>query len=186
MRLIVGLGNPGSRYEWTRHNCGFLVVDELARRAGRDIKIREAQAITGKVEIGGVSALLVKPQTFMNLSGVSVATLVSKYEVASSQDILVISDELALPIGQIRLRRSGTAGGHNGLRSVIGSLGTEDFPRLRIGIAPDHQISDGAAFVLAEFTRREQEALSEVIARAADAVEVLLKEGIDRAMSKYN
>ncbi len=157
----------------------------LAVRAGT-LRSREAQALTGKVEIGGVSAVLVKPQTFMNLSGASVASLVSKYEVASSQDILVISDELALPLGQIRLRRSGTAGGHNGLRSVIGSLGTEDFPRLRIGIAPDHQISDGAAFVLAEFTRREREALSDVIARAADAVEVLLKEGIDRAMSKYN
>jgi peptidyl-tRNA hydrolase, PTH1 family len=186
VRLIVGLGNPGSRYEWTRHNCGFLVVDELARRAGKDIKIREAQALTAKVEPGGVSAVLVKPQTFMNLSGGSVAALVSRYEVKSSQDVLVISDELALPFGQIRLRRSGTAGGHNGLRSVIASLGTEDFPRLRVGIAPDHQISDGAAFVLAEFTRREREALSDVIARSADAVEVLLKEGIDRAMSKYN
>lgn len=186
MRLIAGLGNPGSKYEWTRHNCGFFVIDEIARRAGRELRLSECQALTSRATLSGESVILAKPQTYMNLSGSSVRGLVDKYEIEAPSDILVISDELALPIGQIRLRRSGSAGGHNGLRSIIASLGSNEFYRLRIGIAPEHQISDAAAFVLAEFTRREREILSEVTARAADAVDVLLKEGIDKAMSTYN
>jgi len=186
VRLIVGLGNPGSKYEWTRHNCGFLVINELTRRAGKDVKLAECQALTARTNLGGSSVILVKPQTYMNLSGSSVASLIRKYEIAVPSDVLVISDELALPLGQVRLRRSGSAGGHNGLRSIIGALGSNDFHRLRIGIAPDHQISDAAAFVLAEFSHREREIVSDVTAKAADAVGVLLTEGIDKAMSLYN
>ena len=186
MRLIVGLGNPGPQYEWTRHNCGFFVIDELARRAGVEVRTRECQALTGRARIFDNQVMLVKPQTFMNLSGVAVAQLKEKYEVERAADILVISDDLALPMGRIRLRRDGGAGGHNGLKSLIAKLGTQDFPRLRIGIAPEHPIADTAAFVLAEFPRRERDALTESVARAADAAEVLCQEGIEKAMSKFN
>ena len=186
MILIVGLGNPGPQYEWTRHNCGFFVIDELARRAGIEVRTRECQALTGRARIFDNQVLLVKPQTFMNLSGVAVAQLKEKYEVERAADIFVISDDLALPMGRIRLRRDGGAGGHNGLKSVIAKLGTQDFPRLRIGIAPEHPVADTAAFVLAEFPRRERDALTESVARAADAAEVLCQEGIEKAMSKFN
>lgn len=186
MRLIVGLGNPGPEYEWTRHNCGFMVVDEVARRVGCEIRRRECQAKIARTKIGEFDLLLVKPQTFMNESGVSVAALKARYDVESAGDILVIADELALPFGRIRLRRSGSAGGHNGLKSVIARLGTQGFPRLRLGILPDHPIADAAMFVLSEFPRRERDALAEMVARAADAVEALLNDGIAQAMSKYN
>ncbi len=185
MRLIVGLGNPGPEYEWTRHNCGFLVIEELARRAGAQVRMRQCQALTGRAIIEGETLLLVKPQTFMNESGVAVAALRAKYEV-SPTDVLVITDELALPFGRIRLRRLGSAGGHNGLKSIIARLGTNEFPRLRLGIGVDHPIDDAAAFVLSDFPRRERDALTEMVARAADAVEAVLKTGITDAMSKYN
>jgi len=186
MWLIVGLGNPGAQYEWTRHNCGFMVLDELARRAGREVRTRECQSLTTRVRVGGVEALLAKPQTFMNLSGVAVAALFAKYEVESAASVLVISDEIALPFGRIRIRREGSAGGHNGLKSVIAELRTQAFPRVRLGIAPDHPIQDASAFVLAEFPHRDREALSEMVGRAADAVEVILTTGIAGAMAKYN
>ncbi len=185
MRLIVGLGNPGAAYEWTRHNCGFLVVEELARRASTQFKTRQCQALTARATIEGQSVLLVKPQTFMNESGLAVAALRARYEVGVP-DVLVIADELALPFGTIRLRRAGSAGGHNGLKSVIARLGSQEFPRLRLGIGRDHPVEDGAAFVLAEFPRRERDALAEMVAHAADAVEALLKTDIDQAMSKHN
>jgi len=184
--LIVGLGNPGAEYEWTRHNCGFLVIDELARRAGKSVRTPEAGALTCRVTIGGVEAVLVKPETWMNLSGVAVEALVAKYRLASAAEVLVVSDDLALSFGRIRIRREGSAGGHNGLKSIIARLGTSSFPRLRVGITPDHPIGDTRKFVLAEFARSERAALNEVIARAADAVEVLLTQGIAESMSKYN
>ncbi len=185
MWVIVGLGNPGPEYEWTRHNCGYMVVDELARRAGGQFRTRECLSVVSRVMFENCPVLLVKPRTFMNESGSTVAALRSKYEL-SSNEVLVVADELALPFGRIRLRRSGSAGGHNGLKSVIARLGTEEFPRLRLGIAPEHPIEDSAAFVLTEFPRRERDALAEMVTLAADAVEALLKSGIDDAMSKYN
>lgn len=185
MFLIVGLGNPGEKYERTRHNCGFLVVDELAQRANRVIKIREGQALTAKATLGGIETLLVKPQTFMNLSGVAVAALMKKYEI-KADSILIISDDAALPLGKIRLRREGSAGGQNGLKSIIKETGTSSFARLRIGIAPDHPVHNLADFVLGEFSKSEREILNEMINTAADAVEVLLQDGIAAAMSKYN
>jgi PTH1 family peptidyl-tRNA hydrolase len=186
MWLFIGLGNPGPRYEATRHNCGFFVVDELARRAGVNVKIRECQSLTARVRIFEQQVLLVKPQTFMNLSGAAVEQLVNKYAIERPERILVISDDLALPLGRIRVRRGGSAGGHNGLKSIIASLGTQDFPRLRLGIAPDHPISDTADFVLAGFARSERETVREMVARAADAAEVLCHDGIEKAMSQYN
>jgi len=131
-------------------------------------------------------AILVKPQTFMNLSGVAVSALVRKHEISAPSRVLVISDDLALPIGRIRIRREGSAGGHNGLKSIIEKLGSQSFPRLRIGIAPAHPIRETKDFVLAEFTKAERAVLAETIETAADAVEVLLNRGIDESMSKYN
>lgn len=186
MWLIVGLGNPGPKYEWTRHNCGFLVIDELARRAGRDVRTPECQALTARVLIDGQPALLVKPQTFMNLSGAAVAALKQKYEISDPANILVISDDFALPFGKLRIRPKGSAGGQNGLKSIIAKLGTQDFPRLRFGIAPEHPIANASDFVLSEFPKKDREALAELVALAADAVEVLLTKGIAEAMSKYN
>ncbi len=186
MWLIVGLGNPGPRYEWTRHNCGFFVIDELARRARRVVRTSECQALTTRAQLGGQEVLLAKPQTFMNLSGVAVAGLKAKYEIADAANVLVISDELALPFGTIRIRPKGSAGGQNGLKSVIAKLGTQDFPRVRLGIAPDHPVANASEFVLSELPRKDRDALAEMAARAADAVEALLTTGIVDAMSKYN
>ena len=186
MWLIVGLGNPGAQYEWTRHNCGFTVIDELARRAVREVRTRECQALTARARIGEVEALLAKPQTFMNLSGAAVKALVDKHGIESAASVLIVSDEIALPFGRLRVRREGSAGGHNGLKSIIAELGTQNFPRLRLGIGPDHPIADTSTFVLAEFPRRDREALAEMVTRAADAVEVILTTGIAEAMAKYN
>jgi len=186
MWLIVGLGNPGQKYEWTRHNCGFMVVDELARRAGREVRVSECQALTTRVNIGGRDSLLVKPQTFMNLSGVAVACLKDKYEIEDLSSILVLSDDLALPFGKIRIRKQGSAGGHNGLKSVIAKLGSQQFPRIRMGIAPEHQVDDSREFVLTDFPRKDRDELAEMVARAADAAEDVLTAGIAVAMSKYN
>lgn len=186
MWLIVGLGNPGERYQWTRHNCGFLVIDELAQRAAREVRTPECQSLTARVTLSGTSALLVKPQTFMNLSGVAVSALMTKHGVSSPDRVLVISDDLALPFGRLRIRREGSAGGHNGLKSIIARVGSQAFPRMRFGIAPEHQLAEVRDFVLAEFTRQERAALPELVARAADAVEVLLNRGIEESMSQYN
>jgi peptidyl-tRNA hydrolase, PTH1 family len=186
MWLIVGLGNPGPKYEWTRHNCGFMVIDELARRAGKEVKAPECQALTARATIGLEEVLLVKPQTFMNLSGVAVAALVNKYEVRERSPILVISDDLALPFGKIRIRARGSAGGQKGLKSIIEKLGGQDFPRLRLGIAPDHPVNDAADFVLSEFPKKDRDGLAQMVARAADAVEAVLTIGVANAMSKFN
>ncbi|HMV46322.1 MAG TPA: aminoacyl-tRNA hydrolase [Blastocatellia bacterium] len=186
MWLIVGLGNPGPKYEWTRHNCGFLVIDELARRAQREVRTPECQALTARVTIDGKQALLAKPQTFMNLSGAAVAGLKQKHEVADATQVLIISDDLALPFGKLRIRPKGSAGGQNGLKSIIAKLGTQDFPRIRLGIAPEHPIGNASDFVLGEFPKKDRDTLAEQVAQAADAVEVLLTKGIAEAMSKYN
>lgn len=185
MFLIVGLGNPGGEYERTRHNCGFFLIDELARRAGREVRTPECQSLTTKAKLSGAETLLVKPQTFMNLSGVAVAALMKKHEI-KADSILIISDDVALPLGQLRLRREGSAGGQNGLKSVIKEIGTQSFARLRIGIAPDHPVRNLSDFVLGEFSKGERATLNETILKAANAVEVLLQDGIAEAMSKYN
>lgn len=186
MWLIVGLGNPGPQYEWTRHNCGFMVVEELAQRAGRVVRSPECQALTTRAPIAGQETLLVKPQTFMNLSGVAVAALRDKYEVADIASILIISDDFALPFGKLRIRPAGSAGGHNGLKSIIAKLGTDKFPRLRLGIAPDHPLTNSADFVLSEFPRQQRAEVAEMITRAADAVAAILTTDIATAMAKYN
>jgi PTH1 family peptidyl-tRNA hydrolase len=185
--LVVGLGNPGAEYERTRHNLGFMLIDLLAREAGAQVKRKECRALVGRAELEGTRALLVKPQTYMNLSGEAVACLLSKLEAKNAaQDLIVISDDLALPFGTIRLRRRGSAGGHNGLKSIIAATKSDEFMRLRIGIQPDHPLGDTKSFVLDEFSRTERAELDKILERSAEALRAVLRDGIDKAMAEYN
>ena len=185
MYLIVGLGNPGTEYARTRHNLGFMLVDKLAADAALNIRRSECQSLAGSGLIENQRVKLAKPQTFMNLSGDAVSCLISKPELEAAT-LIVISDDLALPFGAIRLRPRGSAGGHNGLKSIIGALGTNEFIRLRIGIQPDHPISDAKNFVLNEFAKAEKESLVEILERAAEAMRSVLRDGVAKAMSLYN
>ena len=186
IRLVAGLGNPGTEYAQTRHNLGFMLVDKLAAEAGLSVKRRECQSLIGSGLIEAEPVKLVKPQTYMNLSGEAVSCLTSKYEIEAAKSLIVISDDLALPFGAIRLRQRGSAGGHNGLKSIIASLGTNEFMRLRIGIQPDHPLSDSRKFVLSEFSREEKRALDEILERSAQAVRSVIGDGIAKAMSLFN
>lgn len=187
MYLIVGLGNPGEEYEWSRHNLGFMLIDKLAADAGTTVKRRECGSLVGGAVIEGKPVRLVKPQTFMNLSGEAAACLVAKYEVDTvAQSLIVVSDDLALPLGSIRLRARGSAGGHNGLKSIIASLGTNEFIRLRIGIQPEHSVSDARDFVLSRIPRGARPAVQETLTRSAEALRTVLRDGIAKAMSLYN
>jgi PTH1 family peptidyl-tRNA hydrolase len=186
-RLIVGLGNPGAEYERTRHNLGFMLIDLLAHEAGAQVKRKDCRALVGPAELEGVRALLVKPQTYMNLSGESVACLLAKQDSKSAaQALIVISDDLALPFGTIRLRPRGSAGGHNGLKSIIAATKTDEFIRLRIGIQPEHPIGDTKNFVLDEFSRSERTQLGKILERSAEALRAVLRDGIDKAMAQHN
>jgi PTH1 family peptidyl-tRNA hydrolase len=184
MRLIVGLGNPGSEYEWSRHNLGFMLIDKLAGDAGAIVKRRECQSLVGSAVLEGQRVRLVKPQTYMNLSGAAVACLIGKYEARDT--LIVISDDLALPFGDIRLRARGSSGGHNGLKSIISAIGTAEFTRLRIGIQPEHPMDDAKQFVLDEFRRGQRREVKEVLERSAEALRSVLRDGIAKAMSLYN
>lgn len=186
-RLIIGLGNPGAEYEWTRHNLGFMLVDWLARSSGVQVKRRECRALVGRAELEGAAVELIKPQTYMNLSGESVACLLSKRDVKKeAAGLIVISDDLALPFGRIRLRARGSAGGHNGLKSIIAALKTDEFIRLRIGIQPEHPIGDTKRFVLEDFSRGERAEVGKILERSAEALRAVLRDGIDKAMAQYN
>ena len=184
--LIVGLGNPGADYAGTRHNLGFMLVDLLARESGAQVKRKDCRALVGRAELEGRRVELVKPQTYMNLSGEAVACLLAKQGERDAQSLIVISDDLALPFGTIRLRRRGSAGGHNGLKSIIACLRSDEFIRLRIGIQPAHPINDTKSFVLDEFSRPERAALDEILDRSALALRAVLRDGIDKAMADYN
>jgi peptidyl-tRNA hydrolase, PTH1 family len=185
MRLIVGLGNPGPEYQWTPHNLGFLAVDELANRSGIRVERPEAKALVGLGKLAGEEVILAKPQTFMNLSGISVRELLEKYELGP-QDLLAMWDEVQLPWGAIRIHAEGSAGSHNGAGSLISSLGAPVFARLRLGCGPDHPLSSRKEYVLRPMKKPELEVAAEMIANAGDAVELLLTKGIEAAMSKYN
>ena len=185
MRLIVGLGNPGPEYQWTPHNLGFLAVDELANRGGIRIERPEAKALVGLGKLAGEDVILAKPQTFMNLSGISVRELIEKYELGP-QDLLAMWDEVQLPWGAIRIHAEGSAGSHNGSGSLISSLGTPKFARLRLGCGPDHPLSGRKEYVLRPMKKSELEVAAEMIADAGDAVELMLTKGIEAAMNKYN
>ena len=185
MRLIVGLGNPGPEYQWTPHNLGFLAVDELANRGGIRVERPEGKALVGMGKVAGEEVILAKPQTYMNLSGISVRDLLEKYELGPD-DLLAMWDEAQLPWGAIRIQAEGSAGSHNGARSLIGSLGTLAFARLRLGCGPDHPLSSRKEYVLRPMKKAELEVAAEMIGDAGDAVELLITRGIEAAMTKYN
>jgi peptidyl-tRNA hydrolase, PTH1 family len=185
MRLIVGLGNPGPEYQWTPHNLGFLAVDELATRGGIRVERPEAQALVGLGKVAGKEVILAKPLTYMNLSGNSVGRLMDKYEVEPGE-LLVMFDERDLPWGMIRIGERGSPGTHNGAKSVISAVGTQEFARLRLGCGPDQPVGDLAAYVLRPMKKNELEAAGEMVANAGDAVELMLTQGIAAAMNKYN
>jgi peptidyl-tRNA hydrolase, PTH1 family len=185
MRLIVGLGNPDPEYQWTPHNLGFMAVDELANRNSIRVERPEGKALVGRGKIAGEDVVLAKPQTYMNLSGVSVRELLAKYELDVS-DLLVMWDEVQLPLGTIRIHPDGSAGSHNGAKSVIGSLGTQQFARLRLGCGADRPVSNRKEYVLRPMRKAELEVASEMIGDAGDAVELILTQGLDAAMTKYN
>jgi peptidyl-tRNA hydrolase, PTH1 family len=185
--LVVGLGNPGADYEWSRHNLGFMLIDKLAAEAGIECKRRECQALVGRGEVEGATVKLVKPQTFMNLSGSTVSCLLAKHKLPEpGRHLIVISDDLALPFGRLRIRQRGSAGGHNGLKSIIASIGTNEFIRLRLGIQPEHQLADTKRFVLDSFPRAARVAVEQVIERGVAAVRCILRDGVLKAMSEYN
>ena len=185
--IIVGLGNPGKEYEWSRHNLGFMLIDKLAQEEGISVNRRECSSLVGRGEIEGTRTKLVKPQTFMNLSGQAVSCLLAKVESESPiKQLVVISDDLALPIGTIRIRERGSAGGHNGLKSIIASIGTNEFVRLRIGILPEHPISDPKRFVLDTFARSERPIVEDVIVESANAIRTIIRDGALKAMSEFN
>jgi peptidyl-tRNA hydrolase, PTH1 family len=185
MWLIVGLGNPDPEYQWTPHNLGFLAVDELASRGGIRVERPEGKALVGRGKLAGQEVMLAKPQTYMNLSGVSVRELLGKYEL-TPDDLLVMWDEVQLPWGVIRLAADGSAGSHNGAKSVIGSLGTQSFARLRLGCGPGHPLGSRREYVLRPMKKAELEVAAEEVAQAGDAVELLLMDGIAAAMNRFN
>ncbi len=185
MLLVAGLGNPGEEYALTPHNLGFLVVDRLAERNRIRVNRKDSRALVGVGEIAGKPVMLAKPQTFMNLSGPAVAQLIGKHEVALP-DVVVVHDELDLPWGGLRIRPKGSAAGHNGILSIIGSLGTDEFTRVRMGIHPGHPIRDGAEFVLAPVKRSQMKELEEAVDYAAEAVESIIAEGVVKAMTRFN
>ena len=179
MKLIVGLGNPGIEYQFTPHNVGFLAIDRLANDCGVEVRNRFAQALTARTVIGSEEVLLAKPETYMNLSGTSVREIVSKYELSPETDLIVIYDELDLPLGSIRIRKRGGSAGHNGMQSIIEALGTQEILRVRLGLAPERRI-------LKPFTKDQLVVVDEVLDRTAEAVKVILAEGPDAAMNRFN
>ena len=183
--LIFGLGNPGKKYARTRHNAGFLVADALAERHGWSFKQGRGDFVQADGLVDGHRVFVIKPLTFMNNSGLAVRQAVDFFQQDLSQ-ILVVVDDFQIPLGTLRLRKSGSDGGHNGLASIILLLGTKQFPRLRIGIGPDHPIENWVSFVLSEFNRNEWDVLQKIIPMAVDAVETVVNEGIERAMNRYN
>jgi len=183
--LIVGLGNPGLQYAKTRHNLGFMLIDLLARHSGISVKREECRALIGRAEIENQTVELIKPQTFMNVSGESVNCLLKK-KVRSREKLIVITDDLALPIGKIRLRPRGSAGGHNGLKSISDCLKTQEYIRLRIGIHPEHPISETARFVLENFSKAEFEIVEKILEQSAEAIRTILSDEIEKAMANFN
>lgn len=185
MKIIAGLGNPTVQYEGTRHNIGFAVVDRLAEEYNISMDIKKHKAICGKGVIEGEKVILVKPQTFMNLSGEAIREVFDYYK-ADISDVLVIYDDICLDVGRLRIRAKGSAGGHNGIKNIIAHLGTEGFARIRVGVGDKPKQMDLADYVLGRFTGEEKQAIREGIDRAVKAVAVVLTEGIESAMNKYN
>jgi peptidyl-tRNA hydrolase, PTH1 family len=186
--LVIGLGNPGIEYQWTPHNAGFLAIDRVAERTGATVNNRRCRALTATTQIAGREVVLAKPGTFMNLSGLSVRALVEELG-ATQQDVLILYDELALPLGTLRVRAGGSSGGHNGARSINGALGTEEWARIRIGVGPDgleRASRRGKDYLLTPMRKKELAVLDEVLDRVAEAVETVIVSGVSAAMNKWN
>lgn len=190
MKLIVGLGNPGIEYQFTPHNMGFLAVDRIADQRRAKVNNRHCRALTARVRVEGEGkseeVLLAKPETYMNLSGVSVRELVEEYEAEPGKDLVVIYDELDFPLGTMRIKQRGSSAGHNGLESVMGALGTEEFTRVRLGVGPGHPVRDGARYVTSQFKKSQYELLDEVLERASEAARMIVLEGAAKAMNRFN
>jgi peptidyl-tRNA hydrolase, PTH1 family len=186
VKLIVGLGNPGIEYQFTPHNIGFLAVDRIASEQGVEIRNRQCRAATAKVRIGEQTALLAKPETYMNLSGMSVRELVQEYEVKPESDLIVLQDELDFPLGTLRIHRRRSSAGHNGIESIIEALGTQDFLRIRMGVAPDYEVSDGKEYLLSPMRKAQLAVVDEMLDVAVEAVKVILTEGPSAAMNRFN
>jgi len=186
VKLIVGLGNPGVEYQFTPHNLGFLAVDRSAEQCGVRVNNRNCRAQTARARIGETEVVLAKPETFMNLSGQSVRELVQEYQAQPEQDLVLLYDELDLPFGTLRIRPRGRSAGHNGVESVIDALGTQEFVRIRMGVGPDHPVGDGARYVLSQFRKSQYPVIDQVLDTAAEAVKVILAEGVQAAMNRFN
>jgi peptidyl-tRNA hydrolase, PTH1 family len=185
MKVIVGLGNPGTQFDWTPHNIGFLAIDSIAERAGIRVTRPESKSQVGVGKLAGEDVVLAKPQTFMNLSGGAVRMLLERYE-CGPEDLIVLSDEAMLPWGMLRIRERGSAGGHNGLNSIIGSLGTNEFIRIRLGVQPEHPLGDMADYVLGAMRKPEREIAAQMAVETAEAVEMILTGGVGQAMTRFN
>lgn len=186
VKLIVGLGNPGIEYQFTPHNLGFLTIDRLAEQLGTQVDNRHCRAVTGRGRIGDQEVVLAKPETFMNLSGLSVRELATEYEIQPESDLIVIYDELDLPFGSLRVRQRGSAAGHNGMKSVIGAMDTQEITRIRLGIGPDTPIRDGKSYVLRQLKKSELKLVDELLDNAAEATRVIVTEGVNVAMNRFN
>ena len=186
MKLIVGLGNPGIEYQFTPHNMGFLAVDRIADECGVRVNNRHCRAQTARTRLAGHEVVLAKPETYMNLSGTSVVELVREYEAKPEEDLVLLYDELDLPFGTIRVRPRGRSAGHNGVESVIAALGTQEITRIRMGVAPDHPVGDGARYVLSQFKTSQLEVVDQVLDQAAEAVKMVLAESVQAAMNRFN
>ena len=186
MKLIVGLGNPGIEYQFTPHNMGFLAVDRIADECGVRVNNRHCRAQTARTRIGEHDVVLAKPETYMNLSGTAVVELVREYEARPEEDLVLLYDKLDLPFGTLRVRPRGRSAGHNGVESVIGALGTQEITRIRMGVAPDYPVGDGARYVLTPFKKAQLEVADRVLDEAVEAVKVILAEGVQAAMNRFN
>ena len=186
VKLIVGLGNPGIEYQFTPHNLGFLAIDRIAGNLGVEVRNRQCRALTARTVIADQMVLLAKPETFMNLSGLAVRELLREYEAVPESDLIVIQDELDFPLGTLRIHTRRSSAGHNGIESLIGTLGTQDFLRIRMGVAPERKVEDGAAYLLAPMRKKDLEVVDKMLDTAEEAVKVILRDGPDAAMNRFN
>ncbi len=186
MKLIVGLGNPGIEYQFTPHNVGFLAVDHIANEYGVEVRNRQARALTGRLMMGSEQVILAKPETYMNLSGLSVRELVEKNEIVPETDLIVIQDELDFALGTLKLQTRRGSAGHNGIESIIGALGTNDFLRIRVGVAPERRVTDGQSYLLSPFRKAELEMIGQALDTVNEAVKAIVTEGATAAMNRFN
>jgi PTH1 family peptidyl-tRNA hydrolase len=186
LKLIVGLGNPGIEYQFTPHNLGFLAIDRLAEECRVEVRNRQCRALTAKAVIGSETVLLAKPETFMNLSGVSVRELVEEHGASPDSDLIVLQDELDFPLGTVRIHRDRSSAGHNGIESIIGALDTQNFLRVRMGVAPEHKVGDGKKYLLSPMRKQQLEIADEMLDTAIAAVKTILTDGPAAAMNRFN